>query len=214
VLTVCELFVSIQGKSSYAGLPCVFVRLSGCNLRCCYCDTSYAWDAGTPMTRAAVLERVCAAGPGLVEVTGGEPLLQSETVDLVHDLVKAGRQVLLETNGSLPLPDLPGCSVIMDIKCPGSGQVGSFHTGNIERLKPGDQVKFVVTGRTDFEWVVAQVDRYGLLEKKRQLAVLAAPAWNRCEPRALAEWILDSGLSLRLQLQLHKVLWPGRQSGV
>ena len=215
-MRVNEIFRSIQGESVFAGLPCVFVRLSGCNLRCRYCDTPYAQDAGggVDMAEDAVAERVKAFATELVTVTGGEPLLQAEVPVLIRDLVSGGHTVLVETNGSVPLPDLPGCSVVMDIKCPSSGHSDAFHPPNARRLKPGDQVKFVVADRADFDWALSCAKREGFFAEGRGLAVLMSPVAGECDPAELANWILASGLPFRLQLQLHKVVWPGADRGV
>jgi len=212
VLLVTEIFRSIQGESTFAGRPCVFVRLSGCNLRCRYCDTRYAYDPGQPMSGSEVLARVDALGGELVEVTGGEPLMQDGAHGLLNALAAAGKTVLLETNGSLPLPADRAYRVIMDVKCPASGETDKVHWENVARLQPGDELKFVAAERADFDWAVATIHRLGL--GSRGLPLLFAPVHGKLAPERLAEWILGSGLELRLQLQLHKVVWPGKDRGV
>lgn len=212
MLNVTEIFRSIQGESTWAGHPCVFVRLSGCNLRCTYCDTRYAYAPGEPMGVGDIVAEAGRLGPGIVEVTGGEPLLQEEAPELLDALAATGRTVLLETNGTLPLPDRRSCRVIMDLKCPSSGEAHRIHWANIEALSPVDEVKFVVSGRSDFDWAAERVVEHSLVE--RGLAVLVSPVAGVLEPRDLARWILDSCLPLRLQLQLHRLIWPECDRGV
>jgi 7-carboxy-7-deazaguanine synthase len=212
ILHVTEIFRSIQGESTFAGLPCVFVRLSGCNLRCRYCDTDYAWPPGTPMQIAEILARVDELGPGLTEVTGGEPLMQAETPALLDALAATGRTVLLETNGTLRLPETRNYHVIMDIKCPSSGASEEFCRNNPGLLQAGDEVKFVIADRKDFDWALNEIQRYALAS--REIALLAAPVHGELAPTELASWILASNLPLRLQLQLHKIIWPESLRGV
>ena len=211
MLRVNEIFHSIQGESTHAGLPCVFVRLTGCNLRCAWCDTAYAFHEGRWMTPEAILAEVEATGCRLVEVTGGEPLLQEGTIDLMRRLLERGFTVLLETGGSLPIDAVPErVRIILDVKCPGSGESDRNRWENLARLRPGDEVKFVVAGPEDFAWA-REVLRERRIDPER---VLMSPVWDRVEPAALARWILDSGLPVRLQVQLHKVLWPAALRGV
>jgi len=213
-LNVAEFFVSIQGETSYAGLPCAFVRTAGCNLRCSYCDTRYAQDpaSGTRMSVAEICRRVERAGARLACITGGEPLLQAEAAaELARRLLEAGQTVLVETNGTLDFGLLPeGSVVIMDVKCPGSGECGKTLPANLSRLRPRDEVKFVISDRADFEWAVEFV-RAGKMPGGPH--VLFAPAHGRLEARTLADWILEGKIEARLQLQLHKILWPESKRG-
>lgn len=212
-LNVCEIFASIQGESTWAGLPCIFIRLAGCSVGCAYCDTPYARDGGEPMTLDAILDR-CAAWPWrLVEITGGEPLEQPECPTLAAALLERAYTVLCETSGTLPIARLPeGVIKIMDFKCPGSGIADKNDWHNVGALSCRDEVKFVMAGRADYEWSRDVVQQYGLME--RCAAVLFSPAFARLEPRRLAEWILEDGLDVRLHLQLHKYVWPPDQRGV
>jgi 7-carboxy-7-deazaguanine synthase len=213
-LQVCEIFVSIQGEGTHAGLPCAFVRLSGCNLRCAWCDTQYAWEAsdGTSMTVAEILARLAELGPPRVEVTGGEPLIQPHTPALLHALCEAGYKTLLETNGSVSLKGLDEAVVrIMDVKCPSSGQSQRMHWANMDLLTPRDEVKFVLAGREDFDFARDIVRKYGLVSR---CVVIFSPVFGRLELPALAQWILDEGMDVRLGLQLHKIIWPDRDRGV
>jgi 7-carboxy-7-deazaguanine synthase len=213
-LRISEIFRSIQGETSYAGMPCVFVRTAGCNLHCRWCDTAYARvEEGTTRAVPEIAEDVQSLGPGLVCITGGEPLLQAEAVcALTEELLSAGRTVLIETNGTQDLSPLPaGAVVIMDVKCPGSGESGKTFPANIARLRPRDEVKFVIADRADFDWSTGFVMRYDLLHGP---TVLFAPVSGSVSGAELAEWILESGLNVRLQLQLHKILWPDRDRGV
>lgn len=206
MLKVNEIFKSIQGESTYAGLPCTFVRLTGCNLRCKYCDTVYAYDNGVDMGLEEILSDVELLGCKLVEVTGGEPLLQAEAVDLVSLLINKGYRVLVETNGSLDINRLPEGSVrIMDLKCPDSGVVDKIDWKNIERLRPGDEVKFVLCSRRDYDWAKDVIEKHALTRKTK---VLIGIAFGRLEPREVASWILEDGVDVRLQLQLHRYVWP------
>ena len=212
-LAVTEIFKSIQGESTWAGTPCTFVRLTGCNLRCTYCDTAYAYEGGTRMTIREILRRCGELGCGLVEVTGGEPLCQPECATLVTGLIQSGYTVLIETNGTLPIATLPSAAIkIMDIKCPGSGMCDKTEWSNIEAISPNDEIKFIVTDRADYEWARDTVARHALAARCN--AVLFAPAFGALEPRTLASWILEDGLNVRLQIQLHKYIWPPGQRGV
>ena len=213
VLKVCEIFKSIQGESTRAGLPCVFVRLSGCNLGCGYCDTVYARDEGREMSVEDVGEEVARHGCPLVEITGGEPLLQPECADLAEGLLRRGMTVLVETNGTLPIDRLPdGAIRIMDLKCPGSGECDRTDWTNIDRLTRRDEVKFVVSGRNDYDWARQIIAKHRL--EDRCGAVLLSPVHGKLDPRHLALWMLDDGLNARLQLQMHKFIWPPQARGV
>ena len=211
VLQVAEIFASVQGEGTAAGLPCAFVRLAGCDLCCAWCDTAWARSGGTPMALGAVLDAVDAMGLPLVEVTGGEPLLQAACPDLLAGLLARGHAVLLETSGSRDLSPVPsGVRVIMDLKPPSSGEEGRNLWSNLPRLRPGDEVKIVLADRADYEWARDVVRRHGDLAARN--AVLLSPVWDRLEGRDLAAWILEDRLPVRLQVQLHKVLWgPGAQ---
>lgn len=212
MLSVTEIFRSIQGESTYAGLPCVFVRLAGCNLNCVYCDSTYARDEpGHNLEIEEVVEEVERLGGDLVEVTGGEPLFQVAAPRLIEVLRETGKTVLVETNGSIPLADARDYHVIMDMKCPSSGAVCSHHEENPARLTEGDEVKFVITDRGDFDWALEEIATHRFVE--RGIPVLIAPVFGDCPPHTLADWVLDSGLPLRLQLQLQKLIWPGEERG-
>lgn len=212
-LRVIEVFASIQGESTRAGLPCAFVRLAGCNLRCSYCDTRYAIEeAGTVMDLGEVVERLEDAGAHMVCVTGGEPLLQPAAVPLAEELARRGHTVLVETNGTLDITPLPPQTIrVMDVKCPGSGECGQTLMSNLEALRPDDQVKFVLCDRADFDWAADFVRQRRLIGRCH---VLFSPAHGILPAAELAEWILASGLQVRLQVQLHKLLWPDRSRGV
>jgi 7-carboxy-7-deazaguanine synthase len=211
-LVVHEIYRSLQGESTFAGLPCVFVRLTACHLRCGYCDTPHAFHQGQTLTLDEVVARALALGDRLVEVTGGEPLLQPEALPLMTRLADAGRTVLLETSGALDIgPVDPRVHVILDLKTPGSGELEANLWENLARLKPSDEVKFVVCDRADFDWAVAQVRAHHLVDR---CPVLLSPVSGRVSPSDLASWILQSGLPLRLQLQLHKILWGPSARGV
>lgn len=212
-MRVCEIFSSIQGESTFAGSPCIFVRLAGCNLRCVYCDTTYAYDEGREMEADEVIGAVVASGLSLVEITGGEPLLQSAEVSgLASRLLDMGRRVLIETNGSLPVGNLDRRAVvILDIKTPSSGMADRMDLGNLRHLKSTDEVKFVMSGRQDYEWSREMLMRYGLPDT---CTVLFSPVWGALEPRQLGEWIIADRLPVRLNLQLHKYLYGPNERGV
>lgn len=211
-LNVSEIFYSIQGESLYAGLPCVFIRLAGCNLRCSYCDTRYAHDGGTAMSLPDILDRVNKFSCPLVEITGGEPLLQDAAPALVEALLEKGYQVLMETNGSIDVGRVSGqCIRIVDIKCPGSGHAHQNDLKNLDRLGPHDQIKFVLTDRTDYEFARDLIFRkwHGTFPAP----ILFSPVSGRLEPAVLAEWILADHLNVRLHVQMHKILWPDAERG-
>jgi len=212
VLKVNEIFYSIQGESSYAGYPCVFVRLTGCNLRCTYCDTKYAYEKGTNMTIGKILDTVSRYECPLVEITGGEPLLQEETPQLAKALLEKGFQVLVETNGTQNIDLLKDNVVrIVDIKTPGSGESDKTDWKNLDRLYKDDEIKFVLVNFSDYEWAKGIVRRYNLTQK---VTVLFSPASGvNLDPAELAQWILDDRLNVRLQLQFHKILWPDKDRG-
>jgi 7-carboxy-7-deazaguanine synthase len=211
MLQISEIFRSLQGESTYAGLPCTFVRLSGCNLRCRWCDTSHAWESGEPLSLAQVVTQVRELGTDLVEVTGGEPLLQPETPDLLEALAAVARTVLLETNGSQPVPVRRHWHAILDVKCPGSGMHERMYWTNLERLQPRDELKFVVCDRADFDYALFHIRKHAL--HTRGIPLLLSPVTDCLAPRELAAWILATGLPLRLQLQLHRLVWPEKERG-
>lgn len=210
--TVSEIFRSIQGESSFAGLPCVFVRLAGCNLRCRYCDTRHALEDGETMSLEDILQRVDSYGVNLVEITGGEPLVQAETPRLAEALLERGHQVLVETNGSLDISVLPeGAVRIMDIKCPSSGESHQTKWENIWKLKPYDEVKFVVSDRLDYEWARGIIlENFG----HSKTEVLLGTVFGELPTRNLVEWMLEDKLPVRFQLQIHKYIWPHDKRGV
>ncbi|MFP3981164.1 MAG: radical SAM protein [Desulfobacterales bacterium] len=212
-LRINEIFYSIQGESLHAGRPCIFVRLTGCNLRCAYCDTTYAYFEGRIMDMDEIISAVAAYGCRLVEITGGEPLMQAQTPILVDRLLAAGLEVIMETNGTYPIDRVaPECIKIVDIKCPASGESEKTDFDNIGRLKKQDQVKFVVCDRRDYDFARQVIERFW--SGRPACPVLISPAFGWLEPGRLAGWILEDRLDVRLQLQLHKILWPQIQRGV
>jgi 7-carboxy-7-deazaguanine synthase len=211
-LVVNEIFHSIQGESSQAGFPCVFIRLTACNLRCTWCDTEYAFTEGERMSVPEILERVGAFGCRRVEVTGGEPLLQEAALGLMSELCDRGYDVMLETGGALSIAAVDGrVRRIVDIKCPGSGMSDRNFWGNIRELKPTDEVKFVLRDRADFEWAMDAIREHGL---SGRCPVLFSPVFGELDPAALAAWILESRAPVRMQLQLHKFIWEPSTRGV
>src|SRR5712691_6649585 len=212
-LTINEIYHSIQGESTWAGEPCVFVRLTFCDLRCSYCDTEYAFYEGTKRTLQEIVETVAAFKRSLVEITGGEPLLQKNVLPLMTMLADAGCTVLLETSGAHDVSKVdPRVHRIMDLKTPGSGEVERNLFSNIEYLTPRDEVKFVIGSREDYEWSRAQLREHRLAERCR--AVLFSPIFGRIDPREIVEWILADNLPVRFQLQMHKFIWTPTQRGV
>ncbi len=235
-MMVTEIFRSIQGEGTRAGLPCIFIRLTGCNLRCVWCDTAYAFYDGEKKTLAEVMNQVraLAAAPSgngdapkraidLVEITGGEPLLQPEVVPLAAQLLEAGHTVMIETSGERDISPASGLPVevikILDVKCPDSGEFGKFEMRNLEAVDTKDEIKFVIASRRDFEFARDFTRQHALAARVRQVLfspVHADPAgkWPGLEARELAEWILAEGLPVRLGLQLHKFIWPADARGV
>lgn len=213
ILTVNEIFYSIQGESVYAGLRCVFVRLTGCNLRCRYCDTRYAFDEGSVMSVAQIVDQVATFGCDRVEITGGEPLAQNHTPDLVDALLSNGYHLLIETNGSLDIDRVDRrCSRIMDIKCPSSGEHAKNDAANLQRLTAHDQVKFVIGDRDDFLFATQLLPRLpAALPTNR---ILFSAVSDRLPPDQLAAWMLEARIEARLQLQLHRLIWPDQDRGV
>jgi len=212
-LKVNEIFYSIQGESTFSGRPCVFIRLSGCNLRCSYCDTKYAYDEGTYMDLDEIISLVLSYRCRLVEVTGGEPLIQEHTPKLITKLIDAGLKVLLETNGSkdISLVD-KRCIRIVDIKCPFSGESEKNDFYNLKRLTPADEIKFVIADRTDYDFAKDVLKKWNIVPF-RPNPVHFSPAHGLLDPKVLSEWILEDGLDVRLNLQIHKYIW-GDKRGV
>ena len=217
-LRVTEIFHSIQGESTWAGMPCTFVRLTGCPLRCVWCDTAYAFSGGERMSFDAILARVDAHGCDLVELTGGEPLAQAGTYTLVDRLLEAGFTVLVETSGAIDVGPLDSrAHKIMDLKCPGSGEVARNLWSNLDHLTARDEVKFVVGDRADYEWARDVISERGLADRIRDgslNALLISPVWDTTDLEALARWILEDGLPVRFQTQLHKHIWGPDAKGV
>lgn len=212
MLLINEIFYSIQGESLAAGRPCVFVRLTGCNLRCSWCDTAYAFHQGRSMALGEVLQEVRSHNCRLVEVTGGEPLLQEESIVLMQHLLGEGYEVLLETGGGVGIQSVPpGVKIILDIKCPGSGESESNLWSNLDVLPAGSEVKLVIRDHDDFVWAEEKIRSLNL---GARFTVFLSPVQGDCDPGELAAWTLASGLPVRLQIQLHKVLWPDRKRGV
>jgi len=212
LIKIAELFYSIQGESSFAGYPCFFIRFADCNLRCTYCDTRYSYEEDHPQLSISQILAELKKYPGsIVEVTGGEPLLQEGIYPLLEKLQAAGRTVLLETNGSLSLADVPEEVVkIMDMKCPGSGMHEQMDFDNFDLLTPKDEIKFVIGSRDDYNWAVQIVSAYSLQNKA---TVTFSPVTSNLPPATLAGWILEDHLSVRLRLQLHTIIWPGKTKG-
>jgi len=211
-LVIHEIYRSLQGESTFAGLPCVFVRLTACHLRCVYCDTPHAFNQGETMSVDDVVARSLALGDDLVEITGGEPLLQLEVYPLMSRLADAGKTVLLETSGALDTSAVdPRVRVILDLKTPGSGEVEANVWSNLERLRPTDELKFVLCDRADFDWAANVVGEHRLTDR---CPVLFSVAFGQVNPTDLAAWILESHLPVRLQLQQHKILWDPKARGV
>jgi len=227
-MQISEIYKSLQGESTYAGLPCVFVRLTGCNLRCSWCDSEFSFYGGQKMTLEEVLSEVARLSPsgGLIEITGGEPMLQErDVIPLMEQLLDADYRVLLETSGERPLARVPKQVIkIVDVKCPHSGAPGTFALENLEALQPHDELKFVLTDRADYEFARDFVLHHGLAERVN--AVLFSPAFEKSatgsrdtshcqlDPQQLAEWILADNISARLSLQIHKLIWDPAAKGV
>jgi len=212
MLKVNEIYYSIQGESSKAGLPCVFVRLTYCNLRCSYCDTEYAFYEGTDKSIDEVIDEVKKYNCKLVEITGGEPLVQKESLELMKRLCDEGFEVMLETGGSLPIQDIDErVMIIMDLKCPSSKMMKKNLYENIEHIKKTDEIKFVIGDREDYEWSKEMVQKYSLIEK---CSVLFSVVFGKLEPVQLVNWILQDRLNVRYQLQMHKIIWTPETKGV
>jgi len=217
-MEISELFYSIQGESTFAGLPCVFIRLVGCNLRCNYCDSAYTFnEAGHSLSLTEILRFTSRYPHALVELTGGEPLLQQNTIALMAELIARNRQVLLETNGSLDLtPVPPGVIKIMDLKCPDSGMCEQMRMTNLALLGSRDELKFVLVSRPDYDWAKSIIKRYRLAKNTGEPgpALLFSAVTDRLPHADLAGWILEDQLPVRLQIQLHKIIWPQMERGI
>jgi 7-carboxy-7-deazaguanine synthase len=211
-MRITEIFYSIQGESTYAGLPCTFVRLTGCPLRCTWCDSEYTFHGGIDLSLNEVMERVRAYDCRLVEVTGGEPLHQPEVFSLIHALCEDGCTVLVETSGAIDVsPVDPRAHIILDVKCPGSGMMDRMDWKNLDRLTAKDEVKFVLKDRADYEWACSILTQYDLTHR---CAILFSPVFGKLDLRQLAEWMLADKLSVRFQMQLHKYIWHPSMRGV
>lgn len=212
-LVIHEIYASIQGESTFAGLPCTFVRTTGCNLRCSWCDTTQAFYGGTRMTRGQVLERALATGTELVELTGGEPLLQPAVLPLMTELCDAGRTVLIETSGEADVSRVdPRVHKIMDLKAPGSGESARNRWTNLEHIGPGDELKFVLANRGDYEWMRDVIRTRELPGRTPNL--LASTVFGKLATKQLVEWVLADKLPVRVQLQMHKYVWAPEAQGV
>jgi 7-carboxy-7-deazaguanine synthase len=212
-IRIHEIYESIQGESTFAGLPCTFVRLSRCNLRCRWCDTPEAFEGGTQLPRAEVLEKALSFGTPLVELTGGEPLLQAGAIPLLKELCDAGRTVLLETSGERDISAVdPRVHRIMDLKAPGSDESHGNRWENIELLTTRDEVKIVLADRVDYDWAKGVIAEHSLSERVN--AVLLSPVWGELDPKDLVQWVLEDQLHVRVQIQMHKVIWDADTQGV
>ncbi len=212
-LVIHEIYRSIQGESTFTGLPCVFVRTTGCNLRCAWCDTPHAFSGGTRLRREDVLARALAYGTPLVELTGGEPLLQPGVLPLMAELCDAGRTVLIETSGEADVSGVdPRVHKVMDLKCPASGESRRNRWSNLAHIGQRDEIKFVVADREDYDWMRSVIAERALTSLTPNL--LASAAFGRLSPRELVEWVLEDGLPVRVQLQMHKYVWPPDAVGV
>ena len=212
-IRIHEIYESIQGESTFAGLPCTFVRLSRCNLRCRWCDTPQAFEGGTQLSRADVLERALSFGTPLVELTGGEPLLQPGAIPLLRELCDSGCTVLLETSGERDISEVdPRVHRIMDLKAPGSDESHRNRWENIEHLTPQDELKVVLSDRADYEWAKGVIEAHGLADRVN--AVLLSCVWGELDPKDLVRWVLEDNLPVRVQIQMHKVIWDADTEGV
>ncbi len=202
-MKLSEIFYSILGESTYQGIPCIFIRVAGCNLRCSYCDTSYTWKGGKDYSTERILSIISKYPVKLVEITGGEPLLQEDVYKLVRELIKKKYKILVETNGSVTLSKLPKeVIVIMDVKCPSSKMHGKVKWANIKKLKVQDEIKFVLSDRKDYLWAKRVIRKYNLSKRK----ILLSPVFDKLSPKTLSKWVLKDGLNAQLHLQLHKII--------
>ena len=211
-LIITEIYSSVQGESTFTGIPCAFIRLTGCPLRCKWCDTVYGFHGGASQTIEEILNKVKELDISLVELTGGEPLAQANAIPLMDELIAAGYQVLIETGGSEPIEQInPKVHIIMDIKCPGSGMVDRNRYENLQFLSMKDEIKFVIADRKDFEWARDFIQQHQLVGKAK---LLFSPAWGLCKPDELVAWILADKVPVRLNLQTHKYIWNPKKKGV
>ncbi len=211
-LKVNEIFYSIQGESTHTGRPCIFIRLTYCNLRCTWCDTEYAFHEGKDVSFEDILTKIAGYKCKLVEITGGEPLVQKNVIPFMNLLCDEGYEVLLETGGHMDItPVDKRVKRIMDIKCPGSGESGRMKWENLELLTGSDEIKFVILDREDFDWAVQKINEYRLDGK---VPLIFSPVWEECPPSDLADWLKKSGMDARLQIQLHKLIWSREKRGV
>ncbi len=212
-LVIHEIYASIQGESTFAGLPCTFVRTTGCNLRCAWCDTPQAFYNGTRMRRAEVLDRALSFGTQLVELTGGEPLLQPGVIDLLRDLCDRNKTVLIETSGEADVSRVdPRVHKIMDLKAPGSKESHRNRWSNLDHIHANDEIKFVLAGRDDYEWMRTIIREKSLVSRTPHL--LASTVFGALSPRDLCAWVLEDALPVRVQLQMHKMIWSPDATGV
>lgn len=211
MIRITEIFYSIQGESTCAGRPCIFVRLTGCNLRCTWCDSAYTFTGGEPMSIESILETIRKWDCRLVEVTGGEPLAQKESFELIRRLAEEGYEVLIETSGSIDIEPVDArAKIVLDVKCPGSGEERKNYWPNLGKLRPGDEVKFVIADRADYDYAVGVIREHELEGRP----LLFSPVWGAIDLKDLAAWILADGLDARLQVQLHKLIWGADARGV
>ena len=212
MIKINEIYLSVQGESTHTGLPCIFIRLTGCNLRCSWCDTAYAFHEGKNMSIDEILQKVENFGIHLVEITGGEPLMQDNVYTLMRRLIEKGYKVMLETGGSISLERVPKDVIkIMDLKCPGSGEQEKNNLDNLKLLAPHDEVKFVILDKKDYEWSRDIIKRYKINETAH---ILISPVFDKLELKEIVKWILKDRLPVRLQTQLHKIIWDKNTIGV
>ena len=212
MIKINEIYLSVQGESTHTGLPCIFIRLTGCNLRCSWCDTAYAFHEGKNMSIDEILQKVENFGIHLVEITGGEPLMQDNVYTLMKRLIEKGYKVMLETGGSISLERVPKDVIkIMDLKCPGSGEQEKNNLDNLKLLAPHDEVKFVILDKKDYEWSRDIIKRYKINETAH---ILVSPVFDKLELKEMVKWILEDRLPVRLQTQLHKIIWDKNTIGV
>ena len=211
-LKINEIYFSVQGESSYSGLPCIFIRLTYCNLRCTYCDSEYSFYDGKKMKIDEILKEIKKYSCNLVEVTGGEPLLQKNCINLLNELVKNKYDVLLETSGSLSISDVPNKVInIIDFKCPSSKMDSKNMWDNINYLKKNDEIKFVIGDRNDYEWTKQKIKEFGL---NQICDILISPVYGQIEPKEIVNWMLEDNLKVRFQIQMHKEIWPADKKGL
>jgi len=211
-LKINEIYYSVQGESTHAGRPCIFIRLTYCNLRCTYCDTEYAFYDGEDMEIPEIMNEIQQWDCNLVEVTGGEPLFQEECIDLLNDLVNSSYEIMLETGGSLSISDVPKEIIkIVDFKCPSSGMEKKNLWSIVDDLQPHDEVKFVIGNREDFDWAKNRIEEYSL---DKICTLLFSPTFGEIDPQQIVEWILAENLPVRIQMQMHKMIWSPEEKGV